>query len=234
MALIKLGGLAQDVRGSLNGTVFSRNRGGAFVRTKVSPVQPVTPFNTRSRQIFSTISQRWSQELTDAQRAGWDAFAATHTFINVFGDQIVLSGIAFYQSVNRRNLEAGEAYIDTAPPSFNVDDIGATAITATAVAGALTVFTITIGRVLVGNEGLYVFVTPPLIGARTPQKNDFRLVVSPTTGLFTLPATIFAAVNTRFTPLAWAAGDRIAARIAILDPDTGAISPPVQLNVTVS
>lgn len=234
MALIKLGALTQDVRGSLNGSVFSRNRGGAYVRTKVSPVQPITDSNGLSRQIFGAISQRWSATLTPAQRAGFDAFAATHTFINVFGDAIVLTGIAIYQAINRRTQEVGEAYIDDAPSDFNVDAIGTLAVGATAVGGAMTVFTITVGRVLLYNEGLYVFMTPPILGARTPQKNMFRLVNTPDTGVFTNTQDIFAEVNDRFAPLAWAAGDRLAVRVAILNTDTGAICPPVMLEVVVA
>src|SRR5438094_3122359 len=100
MARVKLGGLAQDVRGTLNGNVFSRNRGGAYVRTKVSPVQPVSAFSSLARSIFAALSQAWSTDLSDVERAAWEAFAAVHPFVIVFGDAIVLSGIAFYQSVN--------------------------------------------------------------------------------------------------------------------------------------
>lgn len=234
MALIKLGALAQDVRGSLNGTTFSRNRGGAYVRSKVSPVQPVSGFADLARSIFAAVSQRWSGVLTDAQRAGWDAWSATHPFINVFGDAIILSGVAMYQAVNRRNGQIGEAYIDDAPASWTVEDIGTATIVITAAAGILTVFTIAVGRALEADEVLYIFATPPLIGARSVQNNDFRLLNTPTTGGGTLPFAHPAWLQTRFDPIIWVAGNRLAVRVQAINTVTGGSSAPVVANVIVS
>ena len=234
MAIIKMGALAQDVRGTLNGTVFSRNRGGAYVRSKVSPVQPLTDFNGMSRAIFGAISQRWSNTLTDAQRAGWEAFAAVHTFVNIFGDQIVLGGIAFYQAANRRIMQVGGDYVDTAPPGWDVADMGSCVVAAHVTTGALATFTVTIGRPLLYGEGLYVFGTPPLLGARSVQKNDLRLVNTPVSGTFTSGENIHVEYAARFAPLVWAAGDRFAVRVAVLNEDTGAISSPVLVNGVVT
>lgn len=234
MALVKLGALAQDVRGSLGGTVFSRNTYGAYARQKVSPVQPVTDHNGRSRSIFGSISQRWSMVLTAAQRAGWEAFAATHTFVNIFGDQIRLAGIAFYQAANRRVGEVGGSYIDTAPATWNVADMGAVTVSAIAAGGVLTTMSVTISRTLAYHEGLYVFGTPKIIGARAVQKNMLRLINTPTTGPFTNAFNFYAAYQSRFTPLAWATGDKFAVRVAVLNEDTGAICSPVLVLGTVA
>lgn len=227
MALIKMGALSQDVRGSLNGTVFSRNRGGAYVRTKVSPVQPITTHNGLSRQIFGSLSQRWSNHLTDAQRAAWEAFSAVHTFVNIFGDAITLGGIAFYQAANKRVLQVGGDPIDDAPAGWNVADMGTCVVVFDVTGIAITTLTITVGRPLLYNEGLYVFGTPPIVGSRKVQKNDLRLINTPTTGLFSNGFAMGPAMQLRFNPITWALADRWAFRVAILNEATGAISSPV-------
>ena len=234
MAIIKLGALAQDVRGSLNGSTFSRNRGGAYVRTKVSPVQPVTPSNTLARLLFGIISKRWSTVLTDAQRAGWDAFAAVHAFVNVFGDSIILSGVAFYQAANRRAQQAGQPFIDTAPANWDITNPGGIVIVATATAGALDEFTITCDNTGTVDETLYIFGTPPILAARAVQRNDFRLINSLAMGIVVNGSDIFADYNLRFSPLPFAAGDRLAVRVAYLNVLTGAISSSVLVDVEVA
>lgn len=233
MALVKLGGLAQDVRGSLNGTVFSRNRGGAYTRQKVSPVQPVTAFNTNARMLFGVISKRWSTVLTDAQRAGWDAFAAVHMFVNVFGDAIKLSGIAFYQAVNRRNAQCGLAMIDTAPATWSVTSPGTCSVVAAVTAGLFTTFVPSVSATLLTNEKIYLFVTPPILGARSVQKTDFRLVNDAALGGIASGDDVFAEVNARFAPLHWATGNKLALRFIIIDTVTGANSAPVLVNYVI-
>ena len=42
MAKIKMTAIVADMRNKLNGSVFSRNRGGAYIRTKVTPINPQT------------------------------------------------------------------------------------------------------------------------------------------------------------------------------------------------
>lgn len=223
MAKVKLGALTQDVRGTLNGNVFSRNRGGAYVRTKVSPVQPLSAFRDLAQQIFGALSQRWSSTLDDSQRAAWEAFAAVHPFINIFGDQIILGGVAFYQAANRRLGQLGEAFIDDPPASWSVEDTGGATLTIEAGGD----FIIAIGRALAPDEVLYVFGTPILLGARTPQRNDFRLLQTPELPLITPGADAYAVYNNRFAPQELAIGNRVAVRVQILNTDTGASSAPV-------
>jgi hypothetical protein len=229
VALVKMGALAQDVRGSLNGSTFSRNRGGAYIRSKVSPVQPVSEYSAAARAAFKSVSQRWATGLNATQRAGWTAFAAVHPFINVFGDSITLSGIAMYMAVNQRLLLVGSPIIDDSPSSFVVADLGAVTVAATIAAGLFTALSITPGRTLVYNEGLYVFWTPGLPAGRKIQKTDFRLVNDADSGLITAGEEIKDIVNGRFTGAPWTAGLQYGCLVAALNTQTGAISSAVSL-----
>ena len=231
MALIKLGGLAQDVRGSLAGTTFSRNRGGAYVRQKISPCQPITPFNSAARAIFKALSQRWATALTDIQRIAWEAFAALHPYTNVFGDSLILSGIAIFQAVNRRARQCGEDWIDDVPLTFNVQDLGAVAATVTIDAGLPTTATLTPTSPMYGGIGLYVFSTLPARWTQKPQRPDFRLVNNPTDGLIASADDFSAQLITRFPAANWITGQFVHMRVQALDPNTGASSAPVALKI---
>lgn len=115
MAKINLGALAQDVRGSLAGSTFSKGRSGSIVRQKVSPVQPRTARQLAQRAIFAEASQAW-RDLTDNNRADWINWAASHKVVDVFGMARILAGNAAYIRVNAVRLTAGLAMI-AAPPA---------------------------------------------------------------------------------------------------------------------
>lgn len=225
MALIKFGAAVQDARGSMNGTTYSRNKGGAYMRQKVSPVQPPSTFSSASRAIFSMLSQRWATVLTAGQRAAWISFAATHTFVNVFGDAITLSGIAMYQSVNRAILQVGKPVIDSVPTTFTVPACLTCVPLPVAAAGVLTTLaqTTVASAAMPANGTLYVFATPPLSPGVVPQKSDYRLINPPTFGAITLTTSLLADYNLRFNTPAVVVGQRIGFRVAILDWSTGAI-----------
>jgi hypothetical protein len=233
MASVKLGAIAQDIRGSLNGMVFSRNRGGQYVRQKVSPVQPVSPWSARSRAIFKSVAQRWSQVLTDEQRAAWSAFAALHPFLNVFGDSILLSGVAFYEAANARLAQCGQAYVDDAPESWTVEDLGTVSIALTIDAGHLKTVT-TIGRELTEDEGLFVLVTPPITVDRKLQRNQFVLVNSAADDVFAVADDMGQDIEARLPGHTYAVADEMAFLVAAINTATGAMSVPVQFRGAVA
>ncbi len=236
MALIKLGGLAQDVRGSLNGTTFSRNKGGAYVRSKVSPVQPVSAYSSAARAIFAALSQRWSTVLTSSQRQAWVNFAATHTFVNVFGDAITLNGIAMFMSVNRAVGQVGGAYIDDPPVTFTVPSVVSSAIAGTITAGVLSALTnaTVLSDTLPTGATLYIFATPPLPAGRTPQHSDFRLINPPDNVAIDITDPLLVPYNDRFNTPGLTVDSVVWFRVAVLDPATGAIGVGVDTQATLA
>jgi len=233
MARIKLGALAQDVRGSLNGTVFSRNRGGAYVRSKVSPVQPISKWSGLVRCIFPAISAHWSTVLTDAQRQGWEAWAATHPIANVFGDAVILSGVACYMRVNAYLRMCGCAYLSGAPTTFAVADIGTPAIVATAAVGVLSL-KIAAGRALTGDEGVMGFLTEPLSGSRAPQQGDYKMLNLSSLTSWQNADPLDSRVLERIPGITWAVGQRVGIYVAVLNKVTGAVSSWVPVIHTIT
>lgn len=62
--------------GKMGGQVYSRNKGGAYVRAFVKPNNPQTNQQLLSRSGFSDASKAW-YGLTSAQQGGWNGYALT-------------------------------------------------------------------------------------------------------------------------------------------------------------
>lgn len=99
MALIKSTILAQ-ISGSINGTTFSHNKGGAYARNRSLPANPGTDRQDQVRTALSSLSKMWATALSQEQRDIWNAYGAGVTVINRIGDPIHLSGIAAFLRVN--------------------------------------------------------------------------------------------------------------------------------------
>jgi hypothetical protein len=114
MAKVKLGALAQDVRGTIAGQTFSRNKGGSYVRQKVSGTQPQTARQTAQRSILSQVSIAWANTEA-ATRALWYAYAENNPVLDVFGDSLKLNGAAVFAKLNAIRVTCGQAIIATPP-----------------------------------------------------------------------------------------------------------------------
>lgn len=123
MAKILLGATLGDARGSVGGVTYTKNRFGAALRQKVSPVQPRSARVLSIRGLFTNLSKRWFGTLDDAQRLAWIALAAANPRTNVFGNSIILTGLQMYQSLNRNLQNVGETIIDDPPPNLDVEGL---------------------------------------------------------------------------------------------------------------
>jgi len=124
-----------DGRGKVNGTVASKNRFGAYLRTKVSPVNRNTSFQAAVRATFSFLSTAWSNLLTQAQRLAFGAFSADHPFNDIFGDPKTLDGHQMYIKLNAALQNAGLTLITSPPVDVTTGDMGALTLVATVAAG---------------------------------------------------------------------------------------------------
>lgn len=123
MAKVKYGGGIQDIRGSIAGQVHSRNTYGNYIRQKVSPVQPRTRRQLEIRTLFTELSRRYSNTLTDDQQEAWRQAAASSPVRDVFGDSITLTGINLYARLNSLRLLQGLTPLDDPPPVEEVPSL---------------------------------------------------------------------------------------------------------------
>lgn len=105
MAKIKFGMMMTDARGKLGGQVFSKNRSGAYVRTKVTPVNPRTATQQANRALLGNLSSGWSG-LDDTQRSAWNGVTESWQKTNVFGDLTKPTGKNLFTSLNKNAISA--------------------------------------------------------------------------------------------------------------------------------
>lgn len=120
MALIKSTILAQ-ISGSINGTTFSRNGGGAYARNRSIPTNPGTDRQDNVRTALASLAQAWRDTLDDAERALWINYGANLQVQNRLGDTIKLSGIAAFQRVNLFRLSTLGSSMVTSPPASGLN-----------------------------------------------------------------------------------------------------------------
>lgn len=232
MALIKLGSLAQDVRGSQNGLTFSRNKGGAYVRQKVSPVQPNTPSQRAVRQAFAINSKLWSGTMTAAERAAWVAYATTYPYVNVFGDSSVLTGIAMSMAKNQVLNQIGGGSLLTPPVDNSVTGITNPVSMIANHTGTVLTVTTSSSQSAPADTSYYVFATPSLPAGRNPGESIYRFI-----GVYApaaLATTILLGPNWATKFGAMQVGNVVYAVIAQVSISKGNITVGTKLKATVT
>jgi hypothetical protein len=138
MAKIKLGALAHMVSGAIGSQVYSRNRYGAYVRSRTIPTLVDNQYTQQARGILGTLAEAWST-LTAAQRNAWATWAQTNPVIDRLGDRQVLTGIAAFVQLNARIARSGDTRIDDPPIADTPDPIMGMAVSADIGAGTFDV-----------------------------------------------------------------------------------------------
>lgn len=169
---MKFGALVVDGRGKIGGHVASKNRAGAYLRTKVSPVNPQTSYQLGVRNRFTTYSQGWSG-LTQAQRDAWNAAVSDFAKTNIFGDVVNPTGFNLYQRLNNNLVTCGQAAITTPPLPAAVGEVVAESITVSA--GGSTIALAMAGAVPAGTY-VKVFATAPQSPGKSFVKSEYRLI----------------------------------------------------------
>ena len=216
MARIKFGHGVADARGSVGGTVFSRNASGAYMREKVTPVNPQSSRQTAVRSRLTTLSKEWA-DLSEVQRSGWAALAQAYPRRDVFGNPLVLSGIAQFQACNGMLLNAGQPSISNPPADLLVPELS---ITTLELASASRTLSIEVTPLPLGADDLlYLELTPRFSPGISFYSNLLRfLVASPKA----LASTFDHIIEDRFGP--YSTGDTYSIHASILRCTNGAMS----------
>lgn len=132
----KFGAIVVAGSGKIGGHVASKNRGGAYFRTKVTPSNPQTSAQLNVRSLFTSLSQAW-KGLTEEQRNAWNAAVSLYKRTNIFGDLKEPSGINLFQRLNNNLAQIGEATILEPPLPAEVPALFITGLAASTGAGTL-------------------------------------------------------------------------------------------------
>lgn len=136
---IKWGMMMTDGRGKLGGQVASKNRSGAYVRTKVTPVNPNTSFQSAVRQRLSSLSKEWGA-LTEKQRLAWNEAANSGQWNknDIFGDARRPTGKNLFTGINLVSLETTNTLLLNVPRKANFAQFSVDGVTI-ASGGAVTI-----------------------------------------------------------------------------------------------
>lgn len=101
MALIKTSALVSAISGTVGGNVFSRNRGGNYVRKWAKGVASNTPTQAVQRQSLTAVAQFY-RSLTNSERKSWAnaALEGVHEFKNRLGEVYAPSGYQYFLRMN--------------------------------------------------------------------------------------------------------------------------------------
>lgn len=224
----KFGAIVVDGRGKIGGHVASKNRAGAYFRTKVTPVNPQSSAQLNARNRFTNFSQGWSG-LTDEQRAAWNAAVVHFARTDIFGDLKNPTGFNLYQRLNNNLAVIEEAPLTAPPLPVAVQPVVATDLTAVASPASLS---LGFDPAITTDSKVKVFATAPQTPGRSYVKSAYRLI-----GVLgsndTSPKNITAMYTSKFGTLG-EAGQKIFVKIEVVAQATGQTGTPSEVSAIVS
>lgn len=166
------GALVVDGRNKIGGHVASKNRAGAYLRTKVSPAQPASSYTAAVRSRLASISSAW-RSLTEIQRKQWNDAVSSFKKTDIFGNVRHPSGFNLFQELNNNLVNAGVAQVTDPPLPAVVDAL--TALSATAVS-ATGVVTLTYAPAIAADHVALIRATPALSPGKFFVKSELRQI----------------------------------------------------------
>ena len=233
MALILFGNGVADIRGSINGTTFARNKAGAYARNRTKPVNPNTVSQSANRNRFATQAAQWTA-LTNTEQDTWNFLAAGATRINRLGQPYTPSGRQlFLESANNMNL-AGLPILTTAPANADIPaGWDATGIEAIITPGPPIVWNRVrfVGGSALGGMSVIVKATSPNPGPKTNFANIYRNI-----GTFSPVAALDVTTEyeAMFGTTPGIVGSPVSILVSVLDDATGFRSAELRLDTNVA
>lgn len=180
MAKVKFSAYVSEIRGKANGSVFTKCKQGNTIRTKITPINRRTSYQTSLRSNFATIARAWAG-LGEAVINAWNAAAAQMSHTNIFGDKVFNSGFNLFMELNRNLFTAGQAAITAPPSSYAVTGATLSSVDIDSAAGGTFTITCSVAAVPAG-ETCLVFVTPQLSPGVSNVNQKFVLLKTIATG----------------------------------------------------
>lgn len=216
---MKFGALVVDGRGKIGGHVASKNRAGAYLRTKVTPVNPQTSAQTLVRSRLAGLSSGW-RALTQEQRNSWNGAVENFSKTDIFGDVKNPSGVNLYQRLNNELLSIGVAPIDVAPLPEEVPTV--VLQESSVLVGALGTITLLLSGAVPEGVSAKIFATPGMSPGINFVKSEFRQI-GVEAAAATSPLDVTEDYEAKFGPAV--AGLKYFFKIVFVNTTTGQSSP---------
>ncbi len=224
----KFGAIVVDGRGKAGGHVFSKNRGGAYMRTKVTPANPQSTSQQSTRASLTRFAQGF-RALSVANIAAWNGAVESFKSTNIFGDVKNPSGINLYVRLNTLIVLAGGTPLTAPPLPAAVSAL--TALSATAAAGTPALSVVFAPTPVPANHTLIIEATKQL----SPGVSSFKgkaTVITTVAAAATSPVDLLTAYNAKYGTLV--AGLKINIRAYFVDKLTGQKGTPLSYTVVIA
>jgi hypothetical protein len=173
MAKVKFSALISEMRNKLNGSVFSKNRAGNYLRNKVTPVNPQTSFQQAARNLLTSFSQAW-RALTQAQIAAWNNAVENFQTTDIFGDSRKPSGKNLYSKLNINLALVGVAAINDPPLPGSVEAPTLVTVSANGTVPAMSI--VFAPTPVPADTAFIVRATRPISPGKSFVKSEYRVI----------------------------------------------------------
>lgn len=226
MAKIMFTAFMADARGKVAGTVFSRNRGGAYTRTKVTPNNPQTSYQTAVRQRLANLAASF-KALTLSQINSWNTAVDNFISTNVFGNSYRKTGLQLFIGLNSIRQILGQTNLTTPPLPQSVEEVTVTIATLNS-----TTFDIDLSS-LPNTRYYMIEATANQSPGKNFFKNQYRLIdFTVGTGSAISGYDLLPAYTAKFG--APVTGQKISLRVKVAVTATGQTGVPVMVTDTVA
>ena len=221
---VKFGAIIVDGRGKIGGHVLTKNRAGAVMRTKVTPVNVNSVDQLSARARFTVFSQSW-RGLTEVQRDAWNAAVQDFQSTDIFGDLKTPTGFNLFQRLNNNLQNIGKPTLTLPPAPLAVDAVQITSVNAAAAIEALSVIHST---PVPAGISLKVFATSAQSAGKSFIKSEFRQIDVIAAAAIS-PYDALAAYNAKFGTIS-NVGSKIFIRFVPVNDTTGQEGAASQLS----
>lgn len=231
MAKFTPGAIVSEIRNKIAATVYTKNRAGASIRNRTTPINRRSVGQTQKRQQLSSLSSGW-RALTASQIAGWNAAAPSFPQQDQLGQTIFLTGHQLYVRCNANLILIGASQITDAPTpaSFAVLAIGA--FTAVASTGVISMaFTPT--PVPTGFNLVVKATAPVSAGKSFVGESAFRFILKEAAAAAS-PALLTAPYATVWGAITGKAGQKIFVECYLVEVISGLAGIPVRSSAVIS
>jgi len=229
MAMTAYGPFVLDVRKKIGNVVFTKGHSASVIRKRVRPRNPRTSTQLSQRSSLSTFSKSWGSTLTQTERNGWDALAATVTIKDRLGNAHHPTGLQLFERVNLNLKTIAVAELDAPPADQNVTAL--TSITPAAAAGAAT-FTVAYTATPAAAATVVVIYASPQNSPGRQSTFGAVAFIQKTAAAAASPANIEAAYVAKWGALI--AGKKIRVRALTINNSNGAASIPLISDIIVA
>jgi hypothetical protein len=220
------GAIVSEVRNKIAATVFTKNKAGASIRNRITPINRRSSTQTAIRQYLAGFSSGW-RGLTDAQRASWNSGAANFPQTDNLGQTIFLTGAQLYQRCQQNLKLVGGSATTTCPSPTSFAVLALSSLTSDASAGTVSLaFSPTIPT----GFQMVVRATRPVSAGKSFFSNSAYRFLKAIAAASTSPQALGPEYVAIFGAITSSAGLRIGVEAFLVESATGLAGIPVRIN----